>query len=173
MGLHSPTTQKRLSLNGEDVGQHAYKVGQIQLQPQSENVFTLFKDGWHSAEVADRNAWVEWQWTKKHATVAIKNPKKDSLFYLVVDNPGGIFNEPQRVRVSVGGAVVDEFQVTPKQQILRKIPLKAPLLGAGDMAELQISVDKTFVPSVVTAGASNDSRELGVRVFHAFIEPSS
>ena len=34
------------------------------------------------------------------------------------------------------------------------------------MAELVISVDKTFVPAVLVAG-SKDPRELGVRVFHA------
>ena len=38
------------------------------------------------------------------------------------------------------------------------------------MAELVISVDKTFVPAVVNA-SSKDPRELGVRVFHAFVDP--
>jgi hypothetical protein len=39
------------------------------------------------------------------------------------------------------------------------------------MVDLRIAVDKTFVPMQVTGGASRDPRELGVRVFHAFIEP--
>ncbi len=67
MGLYSTTSQKRLPLAGEDTGQRAYKVARIQLQPQTENVFTVFKDGWHPAEVAEHNATVEWQWTKKHS----------------------------------------------------------------------------------------------------------
>ena len=44
-------------------------------------------------------------------------------------------------------------------------------LGDGDMAELQIRVDKTFVPAQVPAARSTDPRELGVRVFHAFVDP--
>ena len=44
-------------------------------------------------------------------------------------------------------------------------------MGDADMAELQIVVDKTFVPVTVTNGASKDPRELGVRVFHAFVDP--
>ena len=44
-------------------------------------------------------------------------------------------------------------------------------MGDGELAELQIAVDKTFIPQVVTGGASKDPRELGVRVFHAFIDP--
>jgi len=170
IGLHSTQTQKRLPLTGEDVGQHAYKIARIQLQPQTENVFTVFKDGWHPAEVAEHNATVEWQWTKKEATLSFKNPKKDCLFYLDVDNPGSVFSETQQVAVSLGGKVVDQFTLRPKQPQLRKIPLNVAQLGNGDVAELVISVDKTYVPAVINT-SSKDPRELGVRVFHAFIDP--
>jgi hypothetical protein len=170
VGLHSTTTQKRVTLAGDDAGQHAYKVAKIQLQPQTENVFTVFKDGWHPGEVAEHNALVEWQWTKKDATLSFKNPKKDCLFYFDVDNPGSVFNEPQKVTVTLGGQVVDEFTLQPKQPELRKIPLKAAQLGTADVAELLISVDKSYIPAVLVAG-SKDPRELGVRVFHAYIDP--
>ena len=74
------------------------------------------------------------------------------------------------MRVSLGGEAVDEFTLQPKQPELRKISLKAAQLGTGDVAELVISVDKTYVPAVLVAG-NKDPRELGVRVFHAFIDP--
>jgi hypothetical protein len=170
LGLHSTTNQKRLPLAGEDAGQRAYKVARIQLQPQTENVFTVFKEGWHPAEVAEHNATVEWQWTKKNATLSFKNPKKDCLFYLDVDNPGSVFNEPQQVQVSLGGQVVDQFTLQPKQPELRKVALKTAQLGTGDVAELVVSVDKTYVPAVINA-SNKDPRELGVRVFHAFVDP--
>src|SRR3954453_332660 len=125
VGLHSTATQKRVALAGDDAGQHAYKVAKLQLQPQTENVFTVFKDGWHPGEIAEHNATVEWQWTKKDATLSFKNPKKDSVFYLDLDNPGSVFTEPQQVKVTLGGAVVDEFTLQPKQPEFRKIPLKA------------------------------------------------
>lgn len=170
VGLHSTTTQKRVTLAGDDAGQHAYKVAKIQLQPQTENVFTVFKDGWHPGEVAEHNALVEWQWTKKDATLSFKNPKKDCVFYFDVDNPGSVLNEPQKVTVTLGGQVVDEFTLQPKQPELRKIPLKVAQLGTADVAELNISVDKSYIPAVLVAG-SKDPRELGVRVFHAYIDP--
>src|SRR5882762_9409714 len=114
LGLHSTATQKRVALAGDEAGQHAYKVAKLQLQPQTENVFTVFKEGWHPGEIAEHNATVEWQWTKKDATLSFKNPKKDSLFYLDVDNPGSVFTESQQVRVTLGGEVVDEFTLQPK-----------------------------------------------------------
>jgi hypothetical protein len=55
--------------------------------------------------------------------------------------------------------------------VLRKIPLTAAQLGTSEMVELEISVDKTFVPALLPAANSKDPRELGIRVFHAFIEP--
>jgi hypothetical protein len=171
MGLYSVASKKRLTLSGEDVGQQAYKVASLQLQPQSENLFTVFKEGWHPAESAEHNANVEWQWTKKQATLAFKNPHKDCTFFLELDNPGGVFNENQQVTITVGNAVVADIAVTPQHLQLHRIPIKADQLGAADMVELRIAVDKTFVPMQVTGGASRDPRELGVRVFHAFIEP--
>jgi hypothetical protein len=170
VGLHSTTTQKRVALSGDDAGQHAYKVAKLQLQPQTENVFTVFKDGWHPGEIAEHNSTVEWQWTKKDATLSFKNPKKDCVFYLDLDNPGSVLNEAQEVKITLGGEVVDEFTLQPKQPELRKIALKAAQLGSGDVAELVISVDKTYVPAVLVAG-NKDPRELGVRVFHAYVDP--
>ena len=54
--------------------------------------------------------------------------------------------------------------------MLRKIALSAAVLGQEDIVELKIAVDKTFVPAQLSPSAK-DPRELGVRVFHAFVDP--
>ena len=59
IGLYSTASQKRLPLAGVDVGQRAYRAARLQLQPQTENVFTIFKDGWHPAESAEHNSLVD------------------------------------------------------------------------------------------------------------------
>jgi hypothetical protein len=170
VGLYSTIDHKRLPLAATNVGQRAYRVARLQLQPQTENLPTIFKEGWHPAEVAEHNATVQWQWTKKDAVIAFKNPKKDCLFYFDLDNPGSAFNEPQQVTVSVNGTRIEEFTLQPKAEQLRRIPFKSAQLGTGDMAELRISVDKTYVPALLPAASSKDPRELGVRVFHAFVD---
>jgi hypothetical protein len=171
MGLYSKTTGKRLPLAGIDSGQRAYKVATVQILPQTENVFLIYKDGWHPTEVAENNAAVEWQWTKKEATLAFRNPKKPSTFYLHLDHPGGTFNDPQRVEVTLGGQTIDSLTLNPKDEFIRKVQLTPAQLGTADMVEIKITVDKTFVPALMPAANSRDPRELGVRVFHAFIEP--
>jgi hypothetical protein len=71
----------------------------------------------------------------------------------------------------MGGEAVEEFTLVPEERMLKKIRLSGAKMGDGDLAELQIVIDKTFQPSVLTNGASRDPRELGVRVFHAFVDP--
>jgi hypothetical protein len=172
VGLYSISTQKRLPLNATDVGQRAYKVAPLQILPQTDNVYTVFNYGWHPAETADSNSKVEWQWTKQSATLSFKNPRKDSTLYLDLDNPGGPFTDAQRVQVAIGAQVLDTFTVTPgAEPSLHKIPIKAALMGDADMVDLRIQVDKTFVPALMNT-ASKDPRELGVRVFHAFVLPA-
>jgi hypothetical protein len=174
MGLYSPTTKKRLSLSGTEAGQRAYKVAKFQLLPQTENVFTVYKDGWHGPETAQNNPSVEWQWTKKEATLGFKNPKRDSLFYLDLDNPtpSKTLPEAQHVEAKVNDQVVEQFDLKPDGlRVLKKIPLTTAQLGDTEMVEVRIVVDKTFVPASLPASDNKDPRELGVRVFHAFIEP--
>ena len=168
VGLYSANSQKRLPLAGENAGQRAYTVTRFQIQPQTENILIVYKDGWNSAEQAPGN--VEWQWTKKNAALAFKNPRKDCVFYLDVDNPGSVFTEEQHVQVTLGGKVVDEFSIKPKDRLLQKINLTGAQLGSDDMVELHLAVDKTFVPALLNVANNKDPRELGVRVFHAFVD---
>jgi hypothetical protein len=171
VGLYSTRTQSRLPLSGgEHVGQNAYKVASIQLLPQTENVLTLFKDGWHPAEV-DTDPSISWQWTRKSATLSFRNPKRDVVFYFDVDNPGSNFKESQQVTISLDGQPVQQLTVNPTERALHKIPLTTAQLGDGEMTDLQIDVDKTFVPALMPESTNKDARELGVRVFHAFIAP--
>jgi hypothetical protein len=171
LGLHSTKDQRRLTLSGEDVGQQAYKVASLQLLPQTDNLFMVFKDGWHPAEASAQDASAEWQWTKKQATLAFKNPKKDSVLYFDADSPGSQLHPTQQVQLNMGGQTVEQLTIVPDTRELRKIKLPAALMGDEDLAELQIVVDTTFVPMTLTSGVSKDPRELGIRVFHAFVDP--
>jgi len=173
LGLHSPKNKNepRLPLNGESSGQRAYRVARLQLLPQTESLFTVYKDGWHSAETGAPDGSVQWQWTKKQGTIAFKNPKSDSLLFLDLDSPTASLHPAQQVQISMSGQVVDEFMLAPDVRLLRKVKLPATQMGSGDLAELQIGVDRTFIPAVVSPSSSKDPRELGVRVFHVYIDP--
>lgn len=168
-GLFSRGTGQRLPLAAPSRGQRSYEVGRLNLQLQGEPLLVVFKDGWHATEQAEGSA-REWQWSRGTATLAFRNPKRDALLYLEVDRPGG-FAGKQSVSVRLGEAVVDTFEIGPGQAQLRKVPLLAAQLGEADAAELQIAVDRTFVPAELPGAGSKDTRELGVRVFRAFVEP--
>jgi hypothetical protein len=161
----------RVTLAGTERGQRSYKVATLQLVPQTESIFLIYKDGWHPAEVAGDNAAVEWQWTKKEATIAFKNPRRNVLLYLHVDLQAAGIEGSQIVNVRVGDQTVDTFSPAAQEETIRKVPITAAQLGTVDMAEVKLVVDKTFIPALVPALRNKDQRELGIRVFHAFVEP--
>lgn len=170
VGLYAPDTNERLAMSGQSTGQREYRVGRLRLQPQTDNVFIAYVEGWHGPETAAENQTVEWQWTKKDATLRFRNPKQNATFYLHYDGQPSMLDSVQTVSLYLGEAVVDTFQVTTPDDVIRRIPLKTAQFGPDDMVTLRISVDKTFVPASVRPGAK-DTRELGIRVFHAFVEP--
>ena len=171
MGLYNSADGKRLPLAGGDVHQRAYTVGTLELLPQSENIFLIFKDGWHPTEVAQDNGAVEWQWSKKVGTIAFRNPKRDVVFYLHVDGKPPFLPQPQQVTVRIGEQVVDQFTLEGQESMIRKAAIPAATLGTGDTVELTVDAGTSFIPAQTPAAKSSDPRELGVRVFHAFVEP--
>jgi len=164
IGLYQPGGQ-RLPLCNPEVSRREYEVARFQLLPQSENVFLLYKEGWHPAEVAADNPGVEWQWTKKTATISFRNPKKDATLYLEYDARTDKFPAPQRVTITSGGQAIATFTADAKVKGLVSFPVTAAQLGSSDMAEISIDAGQTFVPG------GGDNRDLGIRVFHVFVEP--
>jgi len=165
IGLYSQADGKRLVLAAPEASRREYTVAKVELLPQSENVFLIYKDGWHPAEVDAANPNSEWQWTQKRAAFSFRNPKKDVNFYLEYDARTDLFTPPQQATIKVGDAVLTTFTVDSRERKLLVIPIAAAQLGSGDMVEMAIELDKTFKPG----GA--DPRELGFRVYHTFIEP--
>jgi len=165
LGLYDLTTGKRLVLNAPEVSRREYLVTKFQVLASSENIYLVYKDGWHPAEVDQKNPQNEWQWTKKTATVSFKNPKKDSTLYLEYDARVDLFTPPQQVTLKIGDQAVGQFAADSKARTLLTFPLTAAQLGTGDLVDLVIDVDKTFKPG------GTDPRELGIRIFHLYVEP--
>jgi hypothetical protein len=164
LGLYNPATGKRLALQAQEVSRHEYALTKFQLLPQSENIWLVVREGWHPQEIDPNNPTSEWTWTKKRAVLAFRNPKRDSTFYIEWDARIDLFNPPQQVTVSIGGQPIGTFAADSKERKLTTFPISAAQFGSADMVEIAIEVDRTFV-------AGGDTRELGLRVFHSFIEP--
>jgi hypothetical protein len=170
IGLYSPKTGQRVPLAGESTGDRAIRVASFAIRLAADAYFVVFKSGWYDAEVAD-GASSGWQWSKKQGVLSFRNPKRDTLLMVQLDQPAMAFTEPQQVEVRIGPAVVDSFPLPSGRPELRRISLTAQQMGSGDNVDLAIVVDKTFVPASIPQLKSSDSRELGIRVFHVFVEP--
>ena len=170
VGLYDPATGERVKMDAESPGQRAYRVASFGLRLQSDAPFVVFTEGWHAAEVSGEATGVEWQWTKKEGTLAFKNPGKDATLYLQLDQPVATEGS-QHVEVRLGTAVIDAFDLMPGPRELRKVAIAKDQFGTTETVSLVVAVDKTFVPATIPALKSNDTRELGVRVFRAYLQP--
>jgi hypothetical protein len=170
-GMYSTGNNERLKFSNEDRGDRSYKVADFELLPQTENIFVIFKDGWHPAEVVTEGAGrTEWQWTKKEATIAFRNPKRDVVLVLQADNPAASGNAAQQVSIQIGDQQISTVQLSASSAPVLKFPITAAQLGTGDMVEMKFTADKTFVPALDQSMKSGDPRELGARFFHVFIQ---
>jgi hypothetical protein len=161
MGLYSG--RDRLALQGEDLGLQAYKVADMEFLPQTENIFLVYKEGWHNPESSPENPSLERTWTKKDALVSFKNPKQDIIVYLEADTNFKAFTEPPVLTVSVGEDVGLEIPIENSEVFLKRIRFKAEDLGDGDWVDLRLSMNQSFVPKEL--GLNQDERELGLLVY--------
>ena len=165
VGLYDQASGKRLVLSAPEVSRREYLVAKFQVLASSENIYIITKDGWHPAEVDAKNPQNEWQWTKKTATISFKNPKKDSTLYLQYDARPDLFTPPPDVTLKIGDQQIGRFTAEAKAPALLTFPLTVAQMGTADNVELVFDVDRTFKPG------GTDPRELGLRIFHAYIEP--
>jgi hypothetical protein len=169
MGLY-PISGKgeRVGLKGEDTGLREYKVAKMELLPQTENIFLVYKDGWHSPESSAQNPGLERTWTKKDALVAFKNPKKDILIYLEADTNVKAFDAPPVLTLAVAGKTGVQVPITDSEVFMKKVRVKAADLGTEEWVDLRLSMNQSFVPKVKNLNAMDD-RELGLMVYHLFV----
>lgn len=171
VGLYIPDTGERLGLAGIDDGNLAYQVGQIELLDQKENIFLVYKEGWHQLENDPDNRSMEWQWTKQEAVCSFRNPKKESVLFLEADTNLHAFEEPLEVAVMIGENEIAKFTVKERDPFLKKITIPVGALGDEDWVDLRLVNSSSFVPAEKNIG--DDTRELALRVHHLYIDTST
>ena len=170
MGLYPyPGRGERPALKGEDKGFREYKVAKIELQPQTENIFPVYKEGWHNPETHPENPSVERTWTKKEALMSFKNPKQDVIVYLEGDTCVKCFTKTPELTVTVGKNAGIRFPIEGPQVYLKKFKVKAADLGDEEWTDLRLSMNESFVPKNLNPPLNNDDRELGFNVYHLFV----
>ncbi len=168
MGLQPVARGERLALKGDDAGLREYRVAKMESLPQTENIFLVYKEGWHNPEAAAHNPSIEHTWTKKEALVSFKNPKKDVVVYLEADTNTKVFDQPPVLTVAVGGKVGVVLPIENSEIFLKKIKVKAADLGSDEWVDLKLSMNQSFVPKLKGVNAT-DERELGVLVYHLYV----
>ena len=168
MGLAPVGKGERVMLKGEDAGLREFKVAKIELLPQTENIFLVYKEGWHNPESSPQNPSLERTWTKKDALVSFKNPKKDVIVYLEADTNYKAFDKPPVLTLAVNNKAGLAIQIPNSEIFTRKVRIKAADLGPDEWVDLRLSASESFIPKLKGVNA-HDDRELGVLVYHLYV----
>ena len=168
VGLSPVGKGERVMLKGEDAGLREFKVAKIELLPQTENIFLVYKQGWHNPESSPQNPSIERTWTKKDALISFKNPKKDVVVYLEADTNSKAFDAPPVLTVAVNNKAGATIAIPNSEVFMRKIRVKAADLGQDEWVDLRLSMNQSFVPKLKGVNA-HDDRELGLLVYHLYV----
>ena len=137
--------------------------------PQFTDYRLMYISGWHAVESDTSTPESTWRWTQQTATLSFANPHADAAIYIDYSaRPDLVAGAPQTVSVSVGDQTLQSFMADGTGRHIRRIPLSQAVLGSRDRVEMQIAVDRTFVPAARPAGG-RDERELGIQVYHVFV----
>jgi hypothetical protein len=174
IGLYSPRTGERLPLAAPAVGGRAYRVASFEVAPAGDIPVVAYFKGWHEEERVTgpgSRLGLEWHWSTRESVLWCPRPQGNGQFVLRVDQPIAGASVTRTVQISIGGQVIDSFSLAPDSQVVRRVMVPSALLGSDDIVPITLAVDKTVVPAQVSGSGSTDSRELGVRVLDAFLEP--
>ena len=168
VALQSPVSGARLPLAGSEVDELAYRVPPS-LSIHRTKAVSWSMRGWHQVEfsVFDRS---EWRWTTGRAVLSFLNPGRAVRLQIGVQGRPDLFEEPQRLSLVVGERALAEVTLDKNERIYLDYELTATDLGSDDVTRLELLIDRTFTPAY-SGGNAADTRELGVRVFDAYVEP--
>jgi hypothetical protein len=167
-GIFSRSSGTRLPLAGQDRGMRSYEVGSVTVRP---TVNPVAAEGWYDPETGESPG-REWRWSRGESRLSFANPKAGITLYLQIDQPVTSLPASQVVEIRGQSGVLTTFSVPAGAPQVARVPMTPDQLGSGDRADITVKVDRTFVPAATPQLKSTDTRELGIRLLNAFVEPT-
>ncbi|MXY23770.1 MAG: hypothetical protein F4Y45_04505 [Acidobacteria bacterium] len=141
----------------------------VTTEDKARMVLVDFVDGWYDRETDNGSAW---RWSGPTAMLSFQNPRTPAVLHLDYDARADLFPDaPRTVTITVGDQVAQSFVPDAAGQQQTNVLLPVGMLGERSRVDVQIAVDRPFVPASMSIG-SQDTRELGIQVYRATVERS-
>jgi hypothetical protein len=167
-GVFARSSGERLPLAGQDRGMRSYEVATLMVTPAANPVVS--EAGWYDPESGESPG-REWRWSRRESHLSFANPKAPITLYLQLDQPVTSLPASQAVEVLGPAGTLATIKVAAGPPQIAKIAVDANQLGAADRVDVTVKVDSTFIPAATPQLKSSDTRELGIRLLNAFVEP--
>ena len=167
-GLYSPLSGERLPLTGDDLGESAYRIANVVIEPPYERRILVYESGWHRIE-SDPSAHTVWRWTTGRAVLSLRNPHRRVRLRLDIQGSSRPVDHPQQLSLVVGDRTIHGTTLSTGRNVLLDFDLSTVDLESEDVVRLELLIDPTVV-ATKKGGGRMDTRELGIRVFDAYVE---
>jgi hypothetical protein len=169
IGLYNPSTRERIPITGAERSLRSYRATDITIHLRNDAPPVIFARGWYAPEGPISASDPQWRWSEDTGVLSFRNPHRDVALLLDIDEPLPA-SEPRTCSVFVGPDALTAFSLTPERRQIQRIPITREVLGDGDRAVVALKVDRPLIPTEAGHITSADSRSLGVRVFHAYVQ---
>ena len=129
----------------------------------------MYDEGWHQMEF-DLFDQTSWRWSTNRAVLSFRNPDRAAKLFLELQGRPNLFDAPQQLTLVVGGRTFDEVTLDAEDPVRLEYQMTVADLGDATDVRVELLVDRTFEPAALDGGA-RDTRELGIRLFDAYVEP--
>ena len=134
VGLYRDNERLPLQTAGaadREITARTYKVATLQLAPQADNIFLIYKSGWYPQEFSSTDPAVSGgRGRGKSAVIDFKNPHTDTTLYIEFGWPAGrVQGHPQTVTVVANGQPVGRSRPIRRDAVLHRLPIPAASLG--------------------------------------------
>jgi hypothetical protein len=168
-GMFARSSGERLPLAGQDRGMRSYEIAAFTVTPAANPV--VAEAGWYDPESGESPG-REWRWSRRESHLSFANPKAPITLYLQIGQPVTSLPTSQAVEVLGPAGTLATVTIPAGAQQVTKVPIEANQLGTADRVDVTLKVDSTFVPAATPQLKSSDTRELGIRLLNAFVEPT-
>ena len=121
-----------------------------------------YVEGWYAEEGTPEAAW---RWSRQTGSVLAPNLGVEATVYIDYDSRAALFRDrPRTVTVRVGDQMLETFVADAPGRQRRAVAIPGGAPGDGEVFELTLATDRTFVPAEHLPG-SRDSRKLGLQVY--------
>ncbi len=169
LGIYDPAGKRdRVPLRAREIKDRSYELAKLTIKAPLWDLIK-YEEGWYEVEHSAEDPFIQWRWTKGKAIAYLLNPLKDTKLHISYEgNPEYAPDKKIKVIFKINDNEIEESYIEDNKKIDKIISIAKDLAKDDRYIKFEIDVSSVFIPKDV--GHSDDTRELGIKIYRLIIE---